>query len=160
VPDAQDARDAMTAAQARAQAELMASPEWTSANAELAAAQSALDTAANRVRQSLAGRADYQSATAAKAAADAAVSAFRAAEVSADTAAVTPAAERKLAAAKRLMDIETAALAGDPEWTAAKTRHSAAAAKRNALLGELRGRVQQDPAWQAALDQLNAVQGR
>ena len=153
--DPQAARTFINQARDRVQADLFASPEWVATNVELTSAQAGLDLAASRVRSLLQQWPGYREAVAAKESADAAIQASRTAAQgeAADPAVLTAGAERKLAAAKSVTDLERNALAADPEWLAARTRQEAAAARRSELLASLRSKVQSDPQWRAAAGQ-------
>jgi hypothetical protein len=110
---------------------LIASPQWRDANAQLQVAQSEYDTARARVVAQLRNQPAFQQALATKQQDAQRVAALKARDPDATISNATTVATAKLDAAKQVTDMEAAALAADPQASAAKAKLDAAIAQRN-----------------------------
>jgi hypothetical protein len=142
----------MGAVTSRVQAELYASPQWASANAELEKATADLALAKDRIEQALATRPDYQALVEDKKAAEERAAALH--ERGASIKVVLPVAQRDLEVSTKLTRIRAAALANDPELIQVRDRLQAAVAARETLQRSLRVQIMNDPEWLKARKQL------
>ena len=147
------ARDAMDQVQARLTADMESTSQWNDMTATVAQALSDLETAQQRIEASLSDRPDYQAAVAQKQAAEELADQMQS---SADysPAEMMPIAQRDLAAGKLITQLQTQALAADPQWLAARARLQSTAAGRVAMQNQLHADLLNDPSWQAAREQL------
>ena len=143
----------MDQVQARLTADMESSSQWNEMNATVAQALSDLESAQQRVEATLRVRGDYQTAVAQKQAAQELADQMHA---SADysPAEMMPVAQRDLAAGKLITQLQTQALASDPQWLVARERLQSTAAGRVAMQNQLHADLLNDPSWQAARQQL------
>jgi hypothetical protein len=147
------ARDAMDQVQARLTADMESSSQWNEMNATVAQATLDLESAQQRVEAMLSARSDYQAAVAEKQAAQEVADQMHAsADYSPEE--MTPIAQRDLAADKLITQLQTQALAADPQWLAARERLQSTANGRLAMQSQLHADLLNDPSWQAARQQL------
>jgi hypothetical protein len=110
---------------------LMASPQWRDANAQVQIAQSEYDTAWTRVIAQLRQQPAFQQALAKKEQDAQRVAALKTNDPNPAISTAAAAATAKLDAAKQVTDMEAAALAADPQASAAKAKLDVAIARRN-----------------------------
>ena len=65
-----------------------------------------------------------------------------------------PIAQHKLATGELITQLQTQALAADPQWLAARDRLQSTAAGRVAMQNQLHADLLNDPSWQSARQQL------
>ena len=147
------ARDEMDSVQARLTADMQASPQWNALNANVARGVAELESAEQRIETSLSVRPDYQAAVVQKQVAEELIDEMRASGED-DPAELTPIAQRDLSASKLITQLQTQALAADPQWDAAHAGLQSTAAGRAAMLNQLHADLLNDPSWQAARERL------
>jgi hypothetical protein len=139
-----------------AEVHLNSTPQWIQVNSDLVETLAEMDADSARVERLLEARADYQQALADKQQARNAVDALSAAgDVSITD--IMPAARRALDAANKVTQMQIAALKSDPAYQQTRNRLLSLASIRTALANQLPASVQNDPVWQEAKRQLNAL---